>query len=59
MAPAGQFGRAAGELKRHLGVAVFRMGSQDGSFKTIDCEGLVFTTICRDSWGAVVVDACD
>ena len=29
------------------------------AFQTIDCEGLVFTTRLRDSYGAVVVDACD
>ena len=31
----------------------------DCSFQTIDCEGLVFTTQFRDSFGAIVVDACD
>ncbi len=29
------------------------------SFQTIDCEGLVFTTQFRDSFGEIVVDACD
>ena len=29
------------------------------SFQTMDAEGLVFTTLLRDSYGEVVVDACD
>jgi len=29
------------------------------SFNTIDAEGFAFTTRNRDSWGVIVVDACD
>jgi hypothetical protein len=29
------------------------------SFQTIDCEGLVFTTLARDAYGEVVVEVCD
>jgi hypothetical protein len=29
------------------------------SFKALDCEGLVFTTQFRDSYGEIVVHACD
>ena len=29
------------------------------SFDAIECEGLVFTTQIRDSYGAIVVNACD
>lgn len=29
------------------------------AFQTIDCEGMVFTTQFRDSYGEIVVDACD
>ncbi|MHC4209517.1 MAG: hypothetical protein ACYTE6_15965 [Planctomycetota bacterium] len=29
------------------------------AFQTIDCEGMVFTTLFRDSHGVIVADACD
>jgi hypothetical protein len=29
------------------------------AFQTIDCEGLVFTTRTRDTYGAVLADGCD